>query len=228
MIAKIKSTLTLQTIGEETLVYDSATQKAVCLGKIGSLVLQACLDAKDADALTAQLAEEGVESPALAIEEAVAQFAAEGLLEESAEAGKTFDRRRFLQAAGAAAALPIVMSVAAPRPAQAMSCNNCDAIGMFPALPANCNNCGDNCLAGALCDAGARCCFEYRLIGGGPPAMSGCDSNELLGAYGCRDLTGEIFFQDCGDARDAAIGTGIPNQLYYCCCCAASAPNSCC
>lgn len=224
MIARLKNELTIQTLGEETLIYDSATQRAVCLGPVGSKVLQACMSQTTLAELHQQLRDAGVEDPEAATEEALSQMAGEGLLLDNPPA-KTFDRRRFLQAAGVAAALPVVMAVAAPRPAQAVSCNNCDTLGFF-GPPANCNNCGDNCLAGAGCDSGSRCCFEYRLANLTETGL--CSPAELLGAFGCRSLAGRIYDFDCATARTAAVATGVAQQLYYCCCCAGAAPNSCC
>lgn len=226
MLPVVKSSLVLQRIGDETLVYDGASQKALCLSELGTLVLEACINGKSRESILEELQQRGVSANERLLEETLAQLSDEGLLASNAE--KHFDRRNFIKAAGVAAALPVVMSVLAPRPAQATSCNNCDVIG-FLGPPADCSQCGDNCPADASCSGTSRCCFEYRLKDLNPVGGNACRSDELLGTFGCRNIPGAPFAVDCGAAReDCRTRPGAATfDRYYCCTCAGSAPHTC-
>lgn len=224
MLPDVKPSLVLQKIGDETLVYDGDEQKALCLSETGSLVIEACINKAEQSALLDELRRRQVADAEGALQQTLAQFSEEGLLVNNSE--KSFDRRSFMMAAGAAAALPVVMSVLAPRPAHATSCNNCDVVG-FLGPPADCSQCGDNCPAGASCAGTARCCFEYRLLN--LTFSAACVPGEILGTFGCRNIPGEPFATSCAAAREAARtapGAAVFDR-YYCCTCAGSTPNTC-
>lgn len=224
MLTSVKSSLVLQKIGDETLVYDGATEKAICLGPIGTVTIEHCMAGKTMQELVSALAAQGVPNAAEAAEEALAQLASEGLT-TSGDSSVAFDRRKFLQAAGAAAALPVVASVLAPRPAQAVSCNNCIEIG---GVAQDCNTCGDNCPEGVGCNGTAVCCYEYTL----PNLIESgtCNPAERSGQYFCRNIPPtRIFNFDCAAARTAAVSRpgAATFDTYYCCNCPASAPFTC-
>ena len=226
MLPEVKPSLVLQKIGVETLIYDGDRQKALCLSETGSMVIEACINRTKRDELLQELQRRQVPDAESTLDQTLAQLADEGLLLASLE--KPFDRRSFIKAAGVAAALPVVMSVLAPRPAHATSCNNCDTI-VFLGPPADCSQCGDNCPAGASCVGTARCCFEYRLLNLTPAGGGACVPGEILGTFGCRNIPGEPFAVSCGAARTAALavpGAAVFDR-YYCCTCAGSAPNTC-
>lgn len=176
--------LSLTDLNGEVLVYNGVTNRAACLSKVGGLVLQACIDSRSRQDLLKAIAEIGVSDPEVVLEETLSQLASEGLLED-VKAGE-FDRRRFLTAAGAALAVPVLVGVAAPRASEAASCRLCnvDAGG----VPLDCTDCGKNCrIVGPTCAVNTpnRCCFEYTLNlvvwGGNGTGGDGTGNNTING-----------------------------------------------
>lgn len=227
MLPRIKSGLAAQDFGAEFLVYDSVTEKAHYLSRVGATVFAACKDGATREDLLVTLAQiDGVENPEVVLDETLHQLHVEGLLPGDTEEGSSFDRRRFLEAAGKIAALPIVASVLAPKPAAAQSCRNCTVIGAFPGTPDDCTDCGRPCPDGVGCSAAARCCFEYRLVTTNGGSGIGCVPGEILGAFGCRTPAQGGFACDCGTSRDNAIAfNNTTGTLYYCCTCAGQTAN---
>lgn len=228
MLPSAKTGLVCQDFGAEFLVYDSATEKAHYLSPVGAQVLLACQADKDQSELAETLTKEfSVADAQAVIEETLKQLADEGMLAGEVEASG-FDRRRFLAAAGKVAALPVVLSVLAPKPAMAQSCRNCATIGLF-GPPADCVDCGRPCPDNAGCSTSARCCFEYTLNPANGGAGTACVPAELSGAFFCRiPSAGGGFACDCSTSRDNAIGvSNTIGTLYYCCICPGSAPNQC-
>lgn len=217
--------LIVQELDEEFLVFDPTTEKAHCLSGVGALVFKACRDQLSLAELTIRVREAGASDAETALQESLRQLSEEKLVETQSG---TFDRRRFLTAAGTAAAIPLITSVLAPRPAQALSCVNCALIGATT-VPQDCTDCGKKCPAGAGCTATATCCFEYTLNPGLGAAGSGCIVSEFSGNFRCRVTAPRVFNVSCATARDATLaGGGVFGTLYYCCSCAGAPAGQAC
>lgn len=237
-IPRLKQNLYASQLGDELLVYDGDHSTAHCLSLLGLVVYRGLEEGLGREAILARLREAGAADPEAACEETLNQLATAGLLAEPP--ATTFDRRRFLEAAGSALALPILASVVAPRPAQAVSCRLCTAtLG----VPNDCTTCGRFCvtIVGQLCTGTRICSFEYVLNTVVYDRAANCSSffspidGDVGGNYACRaGLSVNVynpnntFFQDCKTARQAVIdaGGGVvgglnPNegQRYYCCVC---------
>jgi len=208
--------LVIQELDQEFLIFDPSTEKAHCLSGVGALVFKACREQLSLAELKLQLKTSGVTDEETAIEESLRQLGEEKLVASQSGA---FNRRRFLSAAGTAAAIPLITSVMAPRPAQALSCVNCALIAPTT-TPQDCTDCGKKCPAGAGCTATATCCFEYTLNPGLGAAGSGCIVSEFSGNFRCRVTAPRVFAVSCAAARDATLnGGGVFGTLYYCCSC---------
>jgi hypothetical protein len=139
-------------IGDETLVYDRASDRAHCLDRAASLVFVRCDGATSREGLARTLAKDlgltgSVESGLVAL--AVARLGEAGLLEDVP--GKVAaPRRAALRALAAASLLPMVLSVVAPSPAEAQTC-----------IPR-----GGQCNSSSQCCPDAPCC---RQLGQRPP-----------------------------------------------------------
>lgn len=226
----LKSGLVVTELADELLVYDSASGRAHCLGKVGMVVYRACEAGLDHEAATQQLGLQGFADPEAALQETLNQLSLESLTaSDPNERPPAFDRRRFLEAAGALAALPVIASVLAPRPLQAMSCITCDAPG---GVPANCSNCGMICVTvlGQTCTGTRICSFEYVLntvpTPSGDPTAACASFRGLTGDtggnYACRlglvvgaYSPNNTFFSNCQVARQAVLSAGgtDPNGL---------------
>lgn len=223
---------TVTPLGDELLVYDAKTQQAHCLNKLGMEVFQACQRGSSREDALVHLASLQLETPEAALEETLALLAEKGLVE--VQGSKSFDRRRFLAAAGAAAALPVVASVLAPHPTQAVSCVDCEVNASLQ--PISCATCGNNCPATG-CGSTSRCCFEYRVNSNNPEGAGACSGStggtggqEGIGIYSCRAIpAGSFFNTDCDTARaqtiaDAGGLVAANTRLYYCCRCPGNNP----
>lgn len=237
-LPQLKKNLYVTQLGDELLVYDGDHATAHCLSLLGLVVYRACEDGLEDQEVLHRLREAGAPEPEAVLEETLNQLATAGLLLESP--ATTFDRRRFLEAAGAALALPILASVLAPRPAQAVSCRLCTAtLG----VPNDCTTCGRFCvtIVGQLCTGTRICSFEYVLntvvyqrdanCSGFHSAVDG----DVGGNYACRSglsvnvyNPNNTFFQDCKTARQTVIDAGggggnganaNEGMRYYCCLC---------
>lgn len=208
----VMQNIVVSDLGDEIVVYNPGNDMAHCLGKIGAVVFRACQQQVSEEQLARELTELGVSDPTAAIAESVLMLY-EARLALMAPPTKEFNRRKFLAAAGAAAAVPVVMSVMAPKPANAASCQNCNIIG------AGCNNCPECVDCGVGCPLGCgggttTCCFEYTYIAANGPAGQ-CRRDEHTGSHACRNRT--VIFS-CTASRNAVIGQPDFTN-YYCCCC---------
>lgn len=135
--------LVVREVADEVLVYDLARHRAVCLNRPAALVWRSCdgrtTVAEMARALADVLGAAGVAGGAVWL--ALERLGRDHLLLERvpsrARAGR-MSRRELIRRAGvaAAASLPLIVSIVAPTPAQAVSC-----------LP-----------SGASCGTSAQCC----------------------------------------------------------------------
>ncbi|MBS2034828.1 hypothetical protein JST97_07565 [bacterium] len=199
---------------DEVLVYHSKSEKATCLSKVGGLVFQACARELSSSQLEDELRSMGIVEVQEAIQETLVALGEEGLLATQETPAASFDRRRFLAAAGAAAALPVVLSTLAPRPAYALSCVNCTVLAGN--VPADCTDCGKKCPAGAGCAATTTCNFEYVYDPANDGNANACQI-EASGVFRCR-ATGGVFNTSCATSRNLVVGTAIGTR-YYCCIC---------
>lgn len=231
-LPKITDNLLTTQLVDELLVYDRQTATAHCLGLVGKTVFEGCEQSLAEDDLLKRLEAAGAVDPKAVLEQTLVELSNLGLVSSTSPKGE-FDRRKFLAAAGALAAVPVVASVLAPQPAQAISCTNCATVG---GVPTSCLTCGRNCPA-VGCTATAVCCFEYIIVDddadGTPNVPAGAECTtfgpvEFFGAYGCRSgrsinsYTANLtFFKDCKAAREAVLAApgNHTSETYYCCNC---------
>ncbi len=228
-LPRVQDGVTTVQVGKELLVYCGSDKTAHCLSSVGITVFQACEKSESLESLVEALRISGVEEPETVVEESLAQLVEKNIL--STETTVKFSKRRFLQAAGAAVALPIIASVIAPRPSAAASC-----VGTCGVFPGSCANCGRLCDAALVCAVLTQlCCFEYTLdttqgaMGTGcKPNLTGTANGEQSGVFTCRNTAPRIFMTDCAAARDATLGAGFgTGQLYYCCTCPTAVLGTC-
>lgn len=215
MLPKIANQLIVTKLDEELLVYNTKTEKATCLSSVGMRVFQACQGELSEEQLDVELRSLGSNDVAATIEETIVALREEGVLAAHEAATSGFDRRRFLAAAGAAAAMPVVLSALAPRPAYALSCVNCD-LNLVTNTPLDCTDCGKKCPPGASCANITTCNFEYVYNPANDGAGNPCQS-EGSGIFRCR-ATGGVFAPSCNTVRGTVIGSAIGTR-YYCCVC---------
>jgi hypothetical protein len=151
--------LIVRRLGDETLVYDRFTHRAHCLNRTASLVFHGC-DGRTSPTELARVMGSELGCPPEAVGAGVVDLA----LERLGEAGLLEDgplnegrprvgapsRREALRTLGAAAALPAVLSILAPTPADAQTCIPRDG----------------TCSSSAQCCPDASCC---RQRGPRPP-----------------------------------------------------------
>jgi Coenzyme PQQ synthesis protein D (PqqD) len=114
--------LIVQKMADEVLVYDQQRHQAHCLNQTAALVWRALDGESTAGEVAARLSQqEGVEIGTAVVEMAVAELSRSGLLAAAVEAKSGLSRREMMKrvGVGAAVALPVVVSVVAPRAAQA-------------------------------------------------------------------------------------------------------------
>ncbi len=233
-LPKVRNGLSVTDLGNELIVFDTATSNAHCLDKVGSVVFLACRDGENIDSLEQKL---GADYSAESVEIALAQLEELSLLEKSPE-GVT--RRQALETMGVAALGVVVASVAAPTPAAAQSCDTCRTHfsgGRF--VPCDCSGCGQPCsdknATGLDCapsnsDKGPCsptfvCAFEFVFRSA---STTGCVQDNGLG-YACRNVDGFFYDANCATARAALLAANGNNpnaangKPYYCCSCPGAA-----
>lgn len=150
-----KEDLVVQELGDEVLIYDLTRHKAHCLNRAAALVWEHC-DGMSTVSAVARKVEEELATPSgkETVLYALAQLERFHLLEESATPTRSLvvpgqwsgmSRRDFLRKAGvtAAVAVPVIISLAAPTKAFAVSC-----------VP-----------AGGGCNISAECCPPAICVG---------------------------------------------------------------
>ena len=137
-----KSDLLISALDQETIIYDTKTDKASCLDKLGTAVWNACDGESDIASILSALKSRGHQDVTDQIVlMAIHQLEQEGLLEDSfvieEYRRKSLSRREMIRSLGkgAAALLPVVTTVVVPPAVHAAS-----------GLP-----------NGALCNAGTEC-----------------------------------------------------------------------
>jgi Coenzyme PQQ synthesis protein D (PqqD) len=137
-----KAGLVVKEVGGELLIYDLERDQAHCLNDTAALVWKHC-DGKNDAATIATLLEKKLNTSIdqTVIWYALSQLSKDHLLEQPIAAPPVFagmNRRQLIRALGVATvvAVPVVTSIVAPTPAQAVSC-----------LP-----------SGSACTSSAQCC----------------------------------------------------------------------
>ena len=115
--------LVIQELDDETLVYDTETDKAHCLNQTSAMVWEQC-DGKTTVEQAARSLQSKLDVPVGAdiIWLAVKQLQRFHLVEGSQKSPAMSRRALVLKYAPAALALPVIMSITAPTPAQQASC----------------------------------------------------------------------------------------------------------
>lgn len=115
--------LVIRELDDETLVYDTERDKAHCLNQTAALVWEQC-DGKTTVSQAAQSLQSKLDVPVGAdiIWLAVKQLQRFHLVEGSQKSPSVSRRALVLKYAPAALALPVIMSISAPTPAQGASC----------------------------------------------------------------------------------------------------------
>ncbi len=127
---KRTSGLSIQPVGEETLLYDERTHKAFCLNRVAGTVWQLCDGSRDLTEIrNAASVILGAPVSAETVQLALTDLQRDGLVE--AEGAVAMLSRRALVAqigAGAALMIPVVAVVMAPKAAQAYTgCFDCSS-----------------------------------------------------------------------------------------------------
>ena len=151
--------LLVETVGDETVVYDLETKEAHCLKPLAAVVF-AHADGKTSAKEIASFAEERIGEPITEaqIQEAVAQLEASALLDMPLVVHNGLSRRQMMgktaAAAGALTGASLITSVAAPLAAMSGS-------GLPPGAccgpAANCNGDNNKCASHHCCQSGKAC-----------------------------------------------------------------------
>jgi hypothetical protein len=142
--------LLVESLGEETLVYDLARHRAHCLNASATAVWSACDGRRDFEGIARHVARERPGFSAEMVSVAVRRLARAQLI--TGAAGVPMPRRTALRRlALAGALLPLVSSIVVPEAAQAASCSP----------------------AGGCCASKADCCPGLSCVGPQtPPCMA--------------------------------------------------------
>lgn len=140
----------IQTLDDETLVYDLERDQAHCLNETAALVWQRC-DGRTTDGRMAGLLQKEFQMPVdvdlvwLAVKQLRRFHLIEDGEELTAKARSVSRRKLLLKYAPAALALPVIMSISAPTPAQGASCaGNGQSCAVLPCCPGQFLTCQSN------------------------------------------------------------------------------------
>lgn len=229
MNPKQKSGLITQPLGDELLIYDTASDRALYLNPTVSRVFEMCqgeLSVEQmADSLKSRLEGDDLHGT---VEESLAQLEEQSLLEE----GFSASRRTFLKAAAAMA--PLILAVSAPSPAMAQSGNACITHASCSALcttlscyggSANspCNPCHlgnssfDNTTA--VCTGNSYCMRLWVLNTSGATCRDDSPRDPGLVNFSCEpEHPDGHWHRNCNTARAWTLANQ-PVSNYYCCFC---------
>jgi coenzyme PQQ synthesis protein D (PqqD) len=164
--------LIVEELADELLVYDRTTDTAHCLTSVAATVWRACDGATDLEGLAAAAAPHAGaddDPEALALR-AVDELREKGLLTTDAESGASLSRRQLLRrmagAGMAAVAAPLIVSAAAPTPADAATAP-CTA--KYGSCTATSQCCSGTCQSG-------HCFAGTCTPGGSKPGGSNCNA----------------------------------------------------
>ena len=141
--------LVIRELDDETLVYDMERDKAHCLNQTAALIWQQC-DGKTTATQAARALGKELDSSVDAdlVWLAVKQLQRFHLVEVSKNSPSVSRRDLVLKYAPLALALPVIMSISTPAPAQAASCGG---------QGAPCGGTNPPCCAGCSCDGTCFC-----------------------------------------------------------------------
>jgi hypothetical protein len=141
--------LVIRELDDETLVYDTERDKAHCLNQTAALIWQAC-DGKTTATQAARALGQQLETTVDAdlVWLAVKQLQRFHLVDASGESPSVSRRELVLKYAPVALALPLIMSISTPAPAQAASCGGQGAV---------CGGSNPPCCPGCSCDGTCFC-----------------------------------------------------------------------
>ena len=130
--------LVIRELDDETLVYDMERDEAHCLNHAAALVWQQC-DGKTTAAQAARLLQSklDVKVDTDLVWLAVKQLRRFHLVDATAKTPSVSRRDLVLRYAPAVFALPVIMSITSPAPAQAASCSG--PCGMYGSCPTGCH-----------------------------------------------------------------------------------------
>ena len=157
--------LILRELTDELVVYDTTRHQAHCLNASAALVFKHSDGETSIAALVKQLRREvatGADETWVRL--ALERLGEAHLLERAPHAGKARSRRDVLTRLGGAAALPVVMTVVTPTPAEAAATCNPTCSGS-PALCTPCEATPGDCNSGVCC--GASTCVTVGTCGAG-------------------------------------------------------------
>jgi len=115
--------LVIRELDDETLVYDMETDKAHCLNHTASLIWKQCdgaITAHEAAKSLSRMLNVSIDEDVVWL--AIKQLQRFHLVEPRAKSPSLSRRNLVLKYAPVALALPVIMSISAPTPAQAASC----------------------------------------------------------------------------------------------------------
>lgn len=196
--------LSTAALADELLVYDPRTGQAHCLAPAAGYVYEHCDGQTSLEELAAGLAQQGKPDPRALAEECLRQLQQKGLLLTD-----TTSRRQFL---GRAAAVPLIVSMLAPRPVSATSgcldetagggCNvGCAGNPGFP--PAGCVTCCNAACTGHACGDSCPTCSGNCLC----LTSINCAAGTLCNTGSC---SGDTVFPGNANICD--------NPINPCCC----------
>lgn len=202
--------LLIESVGDETVVYDLGTKEAHCLKPLAAAVFTYA-DGKNTAAEIAELTSYRLDRAVTPAEvaDAIAQLGTTGLLETPLLVHDGISRRdalrRMAAVAGVAGATPLIISIMAPAAALAGASQ----------IPTGCSGCGQNkdCLSGHCCQSVAgKSCSETCCVG----ADNSC---HLVGSTCTVVLSGQGCPCKCGAAGCAPTpdGTCCPPGSDICC-----------
>ena len=121
--SSLNEKLVISELDDETLIYDQETDQAYCLNQISASVWKRC-DGKTTvkQAVRSLQSELGIAVDSDVVWLAVKQLRRYRLVDRLGEYPQVSRRDLVLKYAPAALALPLIMSISAPTPAQAVSC----------------------------------------------------------------------------------------------------------
>ncbi len=119
--------LVLRTVGQDLVIYDKAADKSHTLNETAALIFRACDGTRGVAELAALLPEGGEASERESLVwSAIAQLNRGDLLVEKVAVPGEMNRRESFAKLAAAVALPVVLSMLAPKKAQAVSGDQAD------------------------------------------------------------------------------------------------------
>lgn len=171
-----QSDLVVQNVGSELLVYDSRCARAILLSELCLQVWKLCDGLTEVPDICSRLPDEVDESSVWVV---IGQLEDHGLLEAEAPVEAVVDdvsRREALKQlmAGAALAVPSILSVAVPLPAAAASCIALNNVCVFSNFAQS--NCCPNLRCDQLFPDRCRPCFNTGTSFGSGGTIAACNA----------------------------------------------------